>query len=394
MTKTLIQHFGIALLILAISFVLFTLLPDTLPHPEDFSPWAYLVAFIASVIAWLLLPRNASRWLYAGIVLLCTLALLDESGYGVEIFGWQPLYLEQYHVEIHDLHNLAALGFELLGDFLEESRWNAAQFTSFMLFNAALLALGLIQRALLRQPAGFKSLQRHHRITSTTAAAIALVGLAAATYLALLPSDEKNSLLLGYSAVRLGSMAVILAGSLAPIAALAFVREAAYKWAERFMDATARWLPWIGLAAVIGLIAYQVNSTFVFLPDEQARLERITPLVFWLATELIILGLAGLAWQERWQATFIDMWRNFVAFLRQQPAFLYAGFAVLLILIAQLIDQNIIPLNEWIVTPNFHVALWGLWTEELFEMTGAFFFLAAAWFFPRPHSAYKKTLRK
>jgi hypothetical protein len=57
--------------------------------------------------------------------------------------------------------------------------------------------------------------------------------------------------------------------------------------------------------------------------------------------------------------------------------------AVLLILLAQLIDQSFIPLNTMIHTPNFHVQLWGLWTEEIFEANGAFLFTFAAFYFPK-----------
>jgi hypothetical protein len=72
-----------------------------------------------------------------------------------------------------------------------------------------------------------------------------------------------------------------------------------------------------------------------------------------------------------------------MSFLSREPSYFYAGAAVLLILVAQLIDQDIIPLNAMIRTPGFHVKLWGLWTEETFEMNGAFMFIAAACYFPK-----------
>jgi hypothetical protein len=57
--------------------------------------------------------------------------------------------------------------------------------------------------------------------------------------------------------------------------------------------------------------------------------------------------------------------------------------AVFLILIAQLIDKGAIPLNSLIQTPDFYVNLWGLWTEETFEMNASFLFLVAAFYFPK-----------
>jgi len=137
-------------------------------------------------------------------------------------------------------------------------------------------------------------------------------------------------------------------------------------------------------------VGYQFYVPFIFLPDQVALFERITPLIFWLLAELFLFLLAIMAFNGHYRKPYADIWLRFIKFNEREPAFFYAAFAIFLIFVAQLIDANVIPLNDWIKTPNFHVQLWGLWTEEIFEMTSGYEFLAAFFFFPNTFTKLKR----
>src|SRR3990172_4282407 len=107
------------LLILAVSFFLFTLFPTVFPHPEDFSPYAYVVAFLAGIEIFILIRHAKRRWFLLPILILCLLALLDETGYGSEVMNIKPFYSQTLHTEIRDLHNAIGLAIELGAQALE-----------------------------------------------------------------------------------------------------------------------------------------------------------------------------------------------------------------------------------------------------------------------------------
>lgn len=382
-TWSLARHAGAALVAIVAIYALFTGLPGIFPHPEDFSPWVYLIAFIATLVACVQLPKDTRRWPFWTIALLCLLALLDESGYGVEIFDWKPLYLPQYHVYIRDLHSLADFAVELAREMLDELRWSGAHFASFVLFDVGqLLGAGLFAWVCRRGMTQAKEARWQGRIRAVTITAVAVVGLAAAAALLALPADPKNAILLGYSAIRLGSVFLVLAVSLVPVI---LNRRSDTKLLDLALAGKAGWVtPALWLIAVAGF-GYQLYAPFVFLPDQQVQLARITPLVLWLFAEATTIAMARLLWRGKLRRPLSQVWNDVGLALKNEPSFFYVGIALILIFIAQLIDQDLIPLNQWIVTPGFHVDLWGLWTEETFEMTGAFMFLMAAWLFPRRH---------
>lgn len=380
----LVRHLAVAFLIVTISYTLFTLLPGTLPHPEDFSPFAYAAALVACVEIWLLVGERRRKWAYLPILLLCTLALLDEIGYGSEVLGLQPFYSQTLHIEIRDLHNVIGLAFELGSRWLSDHHWNGALFVQFLGVDAALLASGLAFGWLLRRGmAEKKEATRQGRILWLVAGFILLAGAGASGYLLSLPQDPKNALLLGYSATRLLSAVGVLAISLLPMGYLLTLRSQKTKetWAklDGLMKATGSRaiLAGAGLVVLAGLV-YQFYAPLAFLPDDQTRLVRFTPLALWLLAAAWFVFLGAWAWRGGLRRSWVDFFKGTGAFLVREPAYFYAGFALVLILIAQLIDRNVIPLNEMIQTPNFWVKLWGLWTEETFEMNGAFLFIAAA----------------
>ncbi len=394
---TLSKHVGIAVLILVVLYTLFTLFhPAFLPHPEDFSPWPDFAAFLALLWACIKLRKQPHAWAYWGIFVLCTLAGLDEIGYGTEIFGWPSLYLPKYHIEIHDLHNLINLGIQLAQMRLDALHWNGAQFIGFLLLDAALLLFGCLFLRLLRFPAApAKETLWQDRIVRLLIGFVAVLGAATVIYLFTLPADPKNAFLFGHSLARLASAAFIFVLSILPLACFGFKRAGFQKSiAQRLKKLFfSLELPSFLFVLIFLAVTYQFYVPFIFLPDQIALFERITPLIQWALAELFIIWLAALVWAGHYRKPFIDLWHRFIAFNTREPAFFYAAFAVMLIFIAQLIDVDVIPLNDWIKTPNFHVQLWGLWTEEVFEMTSGFIFLVSSFFFPF-NILKQKTIRK
>lgn len=388
-------HFGLAFLILVLSYTLFTLFePAYLPHPEDFSPFPDILAVLLLLIACVKMGKQPHRWAYWGLLVVAILAFLDEIGYGTELFpSWHSFfYLPQYHIEIHDLHNLIHFGVQLARIGLESQHWNTAQYTYFLLFDVTLLLLGLVFLWLLRfRLANTKETNRQTRLVLMTAASAAILGVAATVYLFSLPADPKNAFLFGHSLLRLASAAMILLLSLLPIAFLAFKRQRVHKGISAWFKTSgfARQLPALLFVLILLGLVYQFFVPFVFLPDQVARFERLTPLVMWALAEVFLFWLALMAWNGHYRTPYFELWRRFFGFLAREPAFFYAAFGVFLIIAAQANDWGLVPISQWIQTPNFHVKDWGLWTEETFEMTTGLEFIAAWAFFPKPKKQSK-----
>ncbi len=380
------DHLVTFLLILIVSFLLFTFFPGLFPHPEDFSPYVYVVAFLACIEVWFLVKGSKRRWLLVPVLLICLLALLDETGYGSEVMDIAPIYSQTLHAEIRDLHNLIGIAVELGSLALEEAHWNGNLFVGFLALDGFLLAAGFLLGWLLR----FRLPRNEKSVRQRTAWLMALFwfasGLAASLYLLILPRDPKNALFLGYSATRLFSVAVAFLVSSTPIAILVAQRKKRQVQTKAFsnwLDKHNRTLFVVSIALILISLAYQIYAPFVFLPDEQTRLERVTPLMLWLLAVAWFALLGALAWRGGLRRPISGLFGRLVNFLRREPAYFYTTCAVVLILIAQLIDRSVIPLNTLIHTPNFQVKLWGLWTEEIFEMNGAFLFIVAAFYFPK-----------
>lgn len=378
------NHFLVFSLVLAGSFSLFTLAPTLFPHPEDFSPYAYVVAFIACAEVWFLVKDNNRKWFLLPVLLLCLLALLDETGYGSEILDIPPIYSQSLHTEIRDLHNLIGIAFDLTSQALGKANWDGGLFTTFFAIDGLLLVFGFFFGWLLhfRMPLSEEKLRRG--ILWLIGGFWFAIGLTTAVFLLGLPQDPTNDFLLGYSATRLTSTVIALLISVAPLAMLIYQRKTRFlKKVESWLTRYSRPILIFCLLLVLAGFAYQIYAPFVFLPDQKTRLERITPLVMWLLFVAWILLLGIYAWRGGLREPLVKLIYRFADFLRQEPAYFYTGCAVLLIVVAQLIDQDVIPLNTLIWTPNFHIRLWGLWTEETFEMIGAFLFVVAAFYFPK-----------
>ncbi|MEX1248447.1 MAG: hypothetical protein WEA61_08185 [Anaerolineales bacterium] len=385
---SLFKHAGIALLVLSTSYVFFTLFPELFPHPSEFSSFAYAVAFTAMLEVWLLFVPGRRKWLYLPILIICLLALLDEIGYGSEVMDIRPFYSETLHTEIRDLHNAISVLITLGSDWLADLRWIGELSDFFLTLDAVLAAVCLALGWLLRRGlTGAREQAWQSRALSLTLSFTLFTSLAGATWLLVLPQDPKNAWLLGYSTVRLLSAAAILALSLAAGFLLWKQKTKSGEFtagAKDFVQGRPGRLMMVGLGiAVLAGVAYQVYAPLVFLPDDRTRLERLTPLVIWLFAVALFWLMGALAWRGYFRRSATSVATGFIAFLKREPAFFYAGIALFLILIGQLNDKNILPLDDWIRTPNFRIRAWGLWTEEVFEMVAAFLLIVGTSFFSR-----------
>jgi hypothetical protein len=379
------RHVITFMLILVISFILFTLFPSIFPHPEDFSPYAYVVAFLAGLVVWLLLKESTRKWMLIPVLLVCFFALLDETGYGSEVMDIPPIYSQSLHTEIRDLHNLIGIGVELASKALEEANWNGALFLAFLAIDLLLVVGALGFGWLYRQNKRKDNSVRQNRIVWLISSFWFIFGLFTTIFLIILPQDPKNAFIFGYSFLRVGMLVLVIVLSFTPFFALLYFRKK-QKFRQTLVNQLNKSITYfvvISLLLIIGALAYQIYAPFIFLPDQQIRLERLTPLIMWALAIAWFTLLAAIAWRGGLSEPLTNKFQRFLGFLRREPAFFYLGAALLLILVAQFIDQDVIPLNTMIKTPGFHVKLWGLWTEETFEMNGAFMFIAAAFYFPK-----------
>lgn len=371
-------------------YALFTPFPRVLPHPEDFSPTVYAVAFGACLIALLRVGSWRQFWRYLPVFLLCTLAFLDEIGYGTEVdwFEVQPLTIARYNVQIHDLHNLIGLGNELLQTELAARRWNNTLFAQYLALATILALFGAAFAAGTRLRADEDNPTRVTHLMQIASGFSMAAGVGATVWLFLLPSDPKNALLLGYSPERLAMAGAMLIGSAAPLAWLSLEKaRPKLKSADSlFEDARVSKLLRVGAGALLfGVLIYALWSPLVRPPDQRAILARINPLIGWLAAEAWLFLLLFPARAGK----FSRPWRTYVQpigrFFGEHPSYIYTVVAVGLIIGAQIFfDKAWLPLNKWLNTPGFWLnGNWELWTEETWEMTAGFLFLVASLCFPR-----------
>jgi MFS family permease len=383
------KHLGIATLILAAAYYLYTRYPTTIPHPEDMSPAVYLVATAALLFACLRLWPGSTRrqkWTYGLILLLCSIAFLDEIGWGVEVFGFTPYFSTKYNVRVYDLHSWASIFIEMGILQLQAMRWDAAVFRSFLNLNTALVLAGALFVAFALRGDRLKEKRRQAYLLKLAAWLAFALGLLAIAYLLSLPQDPANAWLFGYSLNRLGSMLFILVLSAAPLALLRWQPASAQKRVAALLEARAsRSLLYTLLALLlIAGIAYQLYVAFAFLPDVIVRLERVTPLVIWAMALVWLFMLTALLWRRTFSQRLFPWLGNTLSALAKNPAFIYAVYAVLLIALAQIIDKGWIDLNNSAYLNRVDATQdWSVWIEENFETIAGLEFAAASLFFPR-----------
>lgn len=388
------QHILLAVLATLALFVLFTVFQVRLPDPEAFSPQVFFVAAALLLAGTVRMGPHPLRWVYWLITGLCIFIFLDEIAYGVELLDFQPIYIERYNFYIRDFHSSIGSLSGVLQEWLPEAGWNPALFATLMRITAG-VGLGLlVVWALARHGLqAAKEAAWQTRILRLTLWASLLTSLITLGYLLWLPADPKNAVLLGLSLPR---FAVVAGLALAAALAAWLLRQPA-----RWPAVQARISAWLGryallasllLAAVaLGGLYYQVDASFHFLPDDLVRLQRILPPVLWAMAQALLLWLAVQLWTGRLRTPVITMLRDIQQAFRQHPAFIYVAVSLLVIFVAQLIDQNLLPLDDMLYTPNYRIQHWAGWTEETLEMIGAFLFLIAAFLVPGKPSQQKSS---
>ncbi len=383
-----LKHLGIAILIWVVFFVVITPFPENMPHPEDFSPTVW---FFAIGMTFYLLAQTGDRrlfWRYLPIPLLAILGFLEEIAWGVELNLVQPAYLEQFDLTVYVAHNFVPAITRIFLKNIGAEQWHSALFSEFLVIDA--LAIAVVAALLAASRFGTKTwgaVKFRERVLTMGAWLFIVPSLFALWQLLSLPVDPKNAILFGYSLSRL---VPITSFAILAIAGLFFatkvrnktVRARSARLIERLSKSSAIAISL--LFVFIAALVFQLIAPLDPPPDRVVQFERLLPLVGWALAVSALLLLVLRAWRGGLRKPLIEYFTPFRDFFVNNPAYIYAVFAIGLLLFAQGIDKALIPLNKYIVTPNFWVPNWELWIEEMSELVAAVELVAGAFFFPYP----------
>lgn len=383
------KHLILAFSLVLGLYVLYTVFKAILPSPDVLSPFAYLIAFSASLIAYIRLEDRQNARIPLFVLILCGLAFLDEISYGVEPGFVNPIYVEKYNVYIYDLHNLIGLSIELIQIFLEENNWNTALFSKFMQIDLLAILLSAAYIIVLRSRQ--KENRLKEQILFQLTIFLLITGLFSILSLALLPADPKNAWLFGYSRSRVAIMAGILLLSSFPIVLIGYfkrVSNAKQLSGSRIQEvlnsqSSLQRLRALALAAIVAGLIYEFWTPFITYPDQKVIVDRITPIVTWALFSSVLLLSAIQAWKgkvTRSMKSYVDPIREF---FEDNPALIYATTAVLIIIVAQVNDKGWVLLGNYFTVPSIRITDLGWWTEEVFEFTAAIEFYAASLFYKK-----------
>jgi hypothetical protein len=384
--RVVLKHLILSITLVLLTYISYTAFRRSLPTPDVLSPYAYLLAFIACLIAYL---RGADRknakpdlW----VLVLCGLAFLDEISYGVEPGIVNAIYVEKYNVYIYDLHNLIGLAVELVRIFLQENNWNGALFVSHLKADISAIVLSIAFIATLRVKTTAKNLA--NKVPSTLATFILIAGIGTLITLAHLPADPKNAWLLNYSRARVVMMTGVFILSALPLLFLS-ISNRKIVWAQELRERLVksnRYLDVIKYGAILLIllgITYQFSTPFITYPDQKVIVGRITPITVWLIASSLLVVTAIQALRGKLTkpiSAYLDPIRNF---FRTNPSVIYALMAVLLVIVAQVNDKEWLLIGDYFSISNIDIADWGWWTEEVFEFTAAVEFFVASFFYKK-----------
>ncbi|MEX1071473.1 MAG: hypothetical protein WEC37_02505 [Anaerolineales bacterium] len=387
-----LKHLGIAILIWVIALVIITPFPENMPHPEDFSPTAWL--FAIGMTFYLLSTTGDRRafWRFLPIPIIAILGFLEEIAWGVELNLIQPIYLEQFDLTVYDAHNFVPAITRIFLKNIGAEQWHSELFDEFLRIDMLAFLVGLTFIVALR--IGTKKLNANEwraHILQIGSWMLVLPSTFALWQLLSLPVDPKNAFLFGFSVERLlpivGFIVLALASA---VFAVQMTNPSARTSAAEVIEGSVitedrpRKIGIFLSAIFVAVILFQFIAPLDPPPDRVVLFERIIPLVGWLFAVTCFLLLAISAWKGGLRKRVIDYFLPIPRFFIKNPPYIYTFFAIGLILFAQGIDKAYIPLNKYIVTPNFWVPNWELWIEELSEMVAAVELVAAAFYFPYP----------
>jgi hypothetical protein len=384
-----LKHLGIAILIWIVFFIALTPFPEKMPHPEDFSPTAW---FFAIAMTFYLLFQTGQRrffWRYLPLPLLAILGFLEEISWGVEIKLFQPLYLEQFDLTVYDAHNFIPAITRIFLKNIGAEQWHSALFSEFLVLDALALVVVVAFIVILRiGTKNWKAIKFRQRVLTTAVWLFIIPTLFALWQLLSLPVDPKNAVLFGYSLSRLIPIAFFALLAVAGIAFAAKLRNKTFrarmvKVIEKIAD-KSQIPPSIAMLVSFAALLFQLIAPLDPPPDRVVQFERVLPLISWVLAISTLFLLFLRAWRGDLRKPVIEYFLPFRNFFVNNPAYIYAVFAIVLLLFAQAIDKAYIPLNKYIVTSNFWVPNWELWIEEMSELVAAVELVAGAFFFPYP----------
>lgn len=382
-------HLGVGAAVVIVTGFAFTPFPRTMPHPEDLSPLAYVVA---NILAWIALLRISDRKLrlrYLFIPAFALLALGEEISYGVEINWLPPLYWEPYDLNVYDLHNFIPAFLRIVARSIGIREWNWAMFYRFLLFDFLVLILAVAIGWISGTRSKRKSQSPNAALLSKLAAASFLLPILPAATLIALPSDLRGGLLLGFSAARLALLAFLLLASGTFLIGFFLLREPTRNERLRAVIDKFKSKPGVGRIVTVVILViltlglgYQLWAPVNPLPGRTEIHERLSPIILWITGQAALLLFAFKRWGSSQGSAKNKSALGPIAFISGNPAYIYAFLAIGLIAFGQLLDRGVIPLNDYLKTPNFWLTNWSRWIEELFEMTAAFELGIASFFFP------------
>jgi len=379
------KHILIALLLIAIVPATYYAFSGTLFEPDSLSPFVYLAALLISVLMAIKVRESNSFALYALIPLFCSLALLEEIAYGVELFDIQPYYWEKYNVYIRDLHGFAGRAYELLILAIEGNAFGSAILSNFVQKNIQIAGLAVLTVGSARLYKEKISLRETLRLGIPIL--VLLNGAWAIIDMAGLPTDPKNALLLGYSFTRLLLMVGLFILSILPLAIMlqdddTRIRKLVQPWAE-LISKNKKVYYGVNLVLItlfLGSAAFQFWLVAGKAPWGLEIIERLSPLLFFGLGIAVILWFAISSWLG-WFSHPTDRYKNGLQkFFDSQPSFIYVLVSLILIGIAQLVDKNWLLLFGIERSPIFVESNLFEWLEDGFELTAGFELIAAGIF--------------
>ena len=382
-----LAHIGIAFATILLLSVLFTFAPYRLPTPETLSPWVYLTAAVLCLIGLILLRKSGrALFLYIPLFLLSIFGFLEETSYGVESGTFQPIYSQDYHVEIYDVHNLLPVIEQILSQDMQKAGWNFSMTVQFLRADGIII-MGLMLFCVAAQwfSRREKPADIPRRVFQLASLAVIAFTLIAVIWLISLPADLKNKFLFGFSLTRLATIVgLLILGVVVPVFGLLSrartnnaIQKINYLLSSRKVRVTGTTI--LGFALIVA-IAYQLWAPSTIYTGQIAVLERVNPLILWVTAILMLFLIALASRKGALQSFFARLGNGLKTFFSNNPAYIYAVFCILIVGFAQLMDQNFVSLTQYIRFPNPWGEEWNYWIEETFEMTGAFELIVATLF--------------
>jgi hypothetical protein len=373
---------GILMILSVFAFFYF---PGRFPHPENFSPWGYMAAFLLALFAISRLAREErTRWYWA-YALICLFLGLEEISFGVENEWFQPIYWAKYDLTIYDFHNLIPASLRILAAEIGINTWDETLFAGHLLLDGGLIlaAIAIASGVGLVLKRSGESAAR--RFSGTLIAALMLVSsLWGLSSLSRLPSDPKNALIAGYSLARLLPMLLMVAWIL-------IVALAVWKWfstavsEDQLLTNAKKGILKNGsriaaLILVLGGLA-QLISPINTNVQQMVLLERVLPILYWGMAQASLVWILIKVQDGELIRALLELPKRIFGALQAHPSGVFMITALGLVAFAQLIDKDWLSVDQLFASVDFWVENWSLYIEEFFEASGGILLAAGTFWF-------------